>query len=200
MSRYSHLSLKSPLLNNIKPLKLFKCRKQFTFKALSFRLNTRSYSRLDKEVTDFIECKEEPAVLHTTKCFHHQNGEDTDNNKNCKTHTQHQKQIKHYRTITCLLVYTQHKKKNWQPVGDAITTHTNFFFAQQEHNGIVSPNYQIVVTTYACLIDVDERGIKNQKKRIILKQKPAHLLLITWRCRISLKTKIIKKGIMLQIS
>ena len=39
--------------------------------------------------------------------------------------------------------------------------HTNFFFAQQEHNGIILPNNQIIATTYAHLTDTDERGIKN---------------------------------------
>ena len=48
---------------------------------LNFRLNTRPYNRLDKKVTDFTKCKKEPVVLHTTKCFHHQNREDTDNDK-----------------------------------------------------------------------------------------------------------------------
>jgi len=49
-------------------------------------------------------------MLHTTKCFHHQDGEDADNDKRYKTHTQYQKQIKYYRTIACSLMYTQHKK------------------------------------------------------------------------------------------
>jgi len=54
---------------------------------LSSRLNIKPYNRLDKEVTVFTKCKEGPAVLHTTKCFHHQDGEDTDKDKKCRTHT-----------------------------------------------------------------------------------------------------------------
>ena len=72
---------------------------------LSNRLNTRPYNRLDKEVTDFKKPKSGPVVLHTTKCFHHQNGEDTDNNKRHKTHTQCLKWNKYCRTIACLLIY-----------------------------------------------------------------------------------------------
>jgi len=55
-------------------------------------------------------------------------------------------------------------KKGWRPVGNTIATHTNFFSTQQEHNGIVLPDNQIVITTYACLIDADEKGIRNQKE------------------------------------
>ena len=79
--------------------------KELVIQFLSNKLNTRPYNRLDKEVVDFIECKEEPVVPHTTKCFHHQNGENTDNNENCKTHTQHQKWNKHCKTITYSLTY-----------------------------------------------------------------------------------------------
>jgi len=68
-------------------LKFSKHKGQFIFKTLNFILNTRPYNRLNKEIADFTKCKEEPAVPHTTKCFHHQNREDTDNNKKCKTHT-----------------------------------------------------------------------------------------------------------------
>jgi len=57
----------------------------------SNKLNTRPYNRLDKKVADFTKYKEEPVVLYITKCFHHQNGEDADKDKKCKTHTQHQK-------------------------------------------------------------------------------------------------------------
>ena len=77
----------------------------------SSKLNTRPYDRLDKKITDFTKCKEEPVVLHTTKCFHHQDGEDIDKDKEYKIHTQHQKQNKCCRTIACLLIYIQHKKK-----------------------------------------------------------------------------------------
>ena len=70
-------------------LKFGKCRRQFTFKMLSLRLNTRPYNRLDKEIADFTECKEEPVVPYITKCFHHQDREDTDNDKKHKMHHQH---------------------------------------------------------------------------------------------------------------
>ena len=53
------------------------------------------------------------------------------------------------------------QKEDWWPVGKTIATHTNFFSIQQEHNGIVLPNNQIVATTYAHLTDADEEGIKN---------------------------------------
>ena len=90
--------------------------RELTFKLLSNKENMSYYNRLDKEVVDFKEYKGRPAVLCNTKCFHHQNGEDADNDKRCKMHTQHQKQIKYYRTIACLLTYIQHKKK----VGDQL--------------------------------------------------------------------------------
>jgi len=105
------LSSSNLLLSNIKLLKFSKHKEQFTFKTLSFILNTRPYNKLDKKVTDFKELKNEPAVPHTTKYFYCQDGKDIDNNKKCKTHTQHQKQIKHCRTIACSFAYTQHKKK-----------------------------------------------------------------------------------------
>ena len=81
----------------------------------SSRLNTRPYNRLDKKVADFKKPKSRPAVLHTIKCFHHQDGEDAGKNKKCKTYIQHQKWNKHYKTIICLFAYTPHKKKvsNW---------------------------------------------------------------------------------------
>ena len=53
------------------------------------------------------------------------------------------------------------QEEGWQLVSKTITTHTNFFSAQQEHNSIVSPNNQIVVTTYAHFMDTDEGGIRN---------------------------------------
>ena len=84
--------------------------RQLIFKLLSNRLNTRPYNRLDREIVDFKKCKGGLVILCTTKCFHHQDGEDADNDKRCKTHTQHQKWIKHCRTITCLLAYTQHRR------------------------------------------------------------------------------------------
>ena len=79
ISKCSHLSLKSLLLNssnfllsNLKLLKLTKCRGQFTLKMFSLKLNTKPYSRLDKEVANFKEHKNKPVVPHTIKCFHHQ--------------------------------------------------------------------------------------------------------------------------------
>ena len=84
--------------------------KELTFKPFSSRENMSHYNRLDKEVADFREHKNGLVMLYTTKCFHHQNGEDADNNKKCKMHTQHQRQIEHYKTIACLLVYTQHRR------------------------------------------------------------------------------------------
>jgi len=51
---------------------------------LSLRLNIKPYNRLNKEVTDFKEFKGRPVMSCTTKCFHHQNGEDTDKDKKCK--------------------------------------------------------------------------------------------------------------------
>ena len=53
------------------------------------------------------------------------------------------------------------QEEGWQPVGETITTHTSFFSTQQEHNGIVLPNNQIVAITYAHFIDTDEGGIRN---------------------------------------
>jgi len=47
----------------------------------------RPYNRLNKEVADFTKYKKEPVVLHTTKCFHYQDREDTDKDKKHKTHT-----------------------------------------------------------------------------------------------------------------
>ena len=94
LSKCNYLSIKglllssnSLLLNSTRSLKFSKHKEQFIFKMLSFRLNTRPYNRLDKKVTDFKEPKNRPVVPHTTKCFHHQKGEDTDNNKSYKTYT-----------------------------------------------------------------------------------------------------------------
>jgi len=63
--------------------------KGLTLKLFSNRENISHYNKLDKKVADFKEHKDRPAVLHNTKCFHHQDGEDADNNKKYKTHTQH---------------------------------------------------------------------------------------------------------------
>ena len=56
MSKYNHLSIKSPLLsscsflfNSIKTLKLIKSKNKFTFKTFSLRLNIRPYDKLDKK-------------------------------------------------------------------------------------------------------------------------------------------------------
>ena len=84
--------------------------KKLTLKPLSSRENISHYNRLNKEVADFKECKGGLVMLHNTKCFHHQDGEDADNDKRYKIHTQHQRQIKHCRTIACLRAYTQYKK------------------------------------------------------------------------------------------
>jgi len=59
------------------------------FQLLSSRLNIRPYNKLNKKVADFKEYKSGPAVLYNTEYFHHQDGEDTDNNKRYKMHTQH---------------------------------------------------------------------------------------------------------------
>jgi len=53
------------------------------------------------------------------------------------------------------------QEEGWWPVGKTIVTHTNFFSAQQEHNGIISPNNQIVAIMCAHLTDTDEGGIRN---------------------------------------
>ena len=39
------------------------------------------------------------------------------------------------------------QEEGWQPVDEIIITHTSFFSTQQEYNGIVSPNDQIVAMT-----------------------------------------------------
>jgi len=44
----------------MKAIKIVKYRRKSNIKTLSLRLNTRPYDRLDKEVTDFRECKEGP--------------------------------------------------------------------------------------------------------------------------------------------
>jgi len=56
------------------------------------------------------------------------------------------------------------QKEGWQPVSKTIITHTSFFSVQQEYNGIVLPNDQIVVTTYVHFIDTNKGGIRNQKE------------------------------------
>ena len=59
------------------------------------------------------------------------------------------------------------QEKGWQLIGKTITTHTSFFSTQQEHNGIVLPNNQIVATTYAHFTDTNKGGIRNQKENKI---------------------------------
>ena len=59
------------------------------------------------------------------------------------------------------------QEEGWQLVRETIAIHTSFFSTQQEHNSIVLPNNQIVMMTYACLIDADKRGIRNQKENQI---------------------------------
>ena len=61
--------------------------RQLILKPFSSQLNIKPYNRLDKKVADFRECKGGLAMLCTTKCFHHQDGEDADNDKRYKTHT-----------------------------------------------------------------------------------------------------------------
>ena len=63
--------------------------KELTLKLLSSRENISYYNKLDKEVADFRECKDRLAMPCTTKCFHHQDGKDADNDKRCKMHTQY---------------------------------------------------------------------------------------------------------------
>ena len=75
------------LLSNTEMLKFSKNGRQFIFKMLSFRLNIKPYNRLNKKVADFKEHKNRLVILCITKYFHHQNEEDADNNKKCKTHT-----------------------------------------------------------------------------------------------------------------
>ena len=95
------MSIKYLKLFNTKMLKLSKdiflftpkmiqviiSQRELVFQLLSNRLNTRPYNRLNKEVTDFKEYKSGLIMLHTTQCFHHQDGEDADNDKRCKMHT-----------------------------------------------------------------------------------------------------------------
>jgi len=66
-------------------------------------------------------------VPHTTKYFHYKNGEDADNDKKCRTHTQHWKQIKHYKTTACLLAYTPYTKKIGNQLGQQLQ-HTPTLF------------------------------------------------------------------------
>jgi len=80
------ISNHSLLLSSMGILKFSKCKEQFIFETLSFKLNIRFYNRLDKEVIDFKEPKSGPVVLYTTKYFHHQDGEDADKDRKCKTH------------------------------------------------------------------------------------------------------------------
>jgi len=56
------------------------------------------------------------------------------------------------------------QKEGWWLINKTIATHTSFFFAQQKHNSIISPNNQIIVTTHAHFIDTDKGGIRNQKE------------------------------------
>ena len=60
--------------------------------------------------------------------------------------------------FTCIYLA---QEEGWQLVSKTIATHTNFFSAQQEYDGIVLPNNQIVVMTYMCLTDTDKGGIRN---------------------------------------
>jgi len=55
----------------IKTLGFSKDNRQLTLKFLSSKLNIRPYDRLDKEVIDFKECKEELITPYNTKCFYY---------------------------------------------------------------------------------------------------------------------------------
>jgi len=56
---------------SIKIINLSKSDRQLIIKPLSNRLNIRPYNRLDKEVIDFKEYKEELITLHDIKCFYY---------------------------------------------------------------------------------------------------------------------------------
>jgi len=81
-----HLS-KGSLLKLRYTTKFITDNRELTLKLFSNRQNTSYYNRLDKEVADFKEHKGGPVIPHTTKCIYHQNGEDTDDDKRCKTYT-----------------------------------------------------------------------------------------------------------------
>jgi len=90
------------------------------------------------------------------------------------------------------------QKKNWHSVRKAIATHTNSFSKQQEQKGIISPNKKMIVTSL--LHQLNAKNLTGGiiiKKKIKLKQKLTHLLLMTWKCEISLRMKMIKRGMML---
>ena len=153
-SKYSHLNIKSPLLSNsgflpnsIKLLKFNKYKEQFTLKTLSFQLNTKPHNKLNKEIVDFKKLKGRPVMPRITKCFHHKNGKNINSNKRCKTHTQYQKQNKCCKIIAYLLACTPYIKKNWQPVGKAITIYISFFSLQQKQKGIISFSNRMTVTS-----------------------------------------------------
>ena len=63
-------SIKNPGLFSTKTLNISKSGGQLTLKMSSFKLNIRPYNRLDKEVIDFKECKEELIMLYNTKYFY----------------------------------------------------------------------------------------------------------------------------------
>jgi len=48
------------------------------FKPISLRLNARPYNRLDKEITDFKECKGGLTTPYNTKCFYYWNRRNVD--------------------------------------------------------------------------------------------------------------------------
>ena len=78
---------KGTVLLILQRLQFITSSQELVIQFLSNKLNTRPYNKLNKEVTDFTECKEEPVVLYTTKCFHHQDKEDTDKDKKHRIHT-----------------------------------------------------------------------------------------------------------------
>ena len=49
---------------------------KYIFKFLSSGLDIRSYSRLNKEVADFIKCSNKPVAPYTAKLYHYQDGTD----------------------------------------------------------------------------------------------------------------------------
>ena len=79
------------------------------FQTLGLRLNMRPYNRLDKEVADFRECKEELVTQHNTKCSYYRNGQNKDRNE-YKMYIQHQILNEHHKTIIYLLQYTLSKR------------------------------------------------------------------------------------------
>ena len=69
----------------------------------------------------------------------------------------------------CMFAYVHFtQEEGWCPVREAMTTHTNFFFLQQEHKGITSPSNRIVVTSLLHQPDAEDLmgGIIKSKNQI----------------------------------